>query len=38
MTQILVIDDEPVIRELMREILQLDGHETIGAETAERAL
>ncbi|HZB23644.1 MAG TPA: response regulator [Gaiellaceae bacterium] len=38
MTQILVIDDEPVIRELMREILQLDGHHTIGAETAERAL
>jgi putative two-component system response regulator len=37
-SRILVIDDEHVIRDLMREILERAGHETIGAETAERAL
>jgi two-component system NtrC family response regulator len=38
MSRILVIDDEHVIRELMREILERAGHETLGAETPERAL
>jgi DNA-binding NtrC family response regulator len=37
-TKILVIDDEHVIRELMREILELGGYETVGADTPERAL
>jgi putative two-component system response regulator len=37
-TRILVIDDEDVIRQLMREILERAGYDTIGAETAERAL
>jgi two-component system C4-dicarboxylate transport response regulator DctD len=37
-SRILVIDDEHVIRELMREILERAGHETIGAETPLRAL
>jgi DNA-binding NtrC family response regulator len=37
-SRILVIDDEHVIRELMREILELGGYETVGAETPERAL
>lgn len=38
MSRILVIDDEHVIRELMREILELGGYDTVGAETPERAL
>jgi DNA-binding NtrC family response regulator len=38
MSRILVIDDEHVIRELMREILERAGHETVGAETPIRAL
>jgi len=38
MTRILVIDDEDVIRMLMMEILESDGHDVSGAETAERAL
>jgi putative two-component system response regulator len=38
MTRVLVIDDEEVIRGLMREILERAGYETIGAETAEQAL
>jgi DNA-binding NtrC family response regulator len=38
MSRILVIDDENVIRELMREILERAGYETVGAETPERAL
>ena len=38
MSRILVIDDERVIRELMREILERAGHQTIGAETAAEAL
>jgi putative two-component system response regulator len=38
MTRVLVIDDEEVIRSLMREILERAGYETIGAETAEQAL
>jgi DNA-binding NtrC family response regulator len=37
-SRILVVDDEHVIRELMREILELGGYETVGAETPERAL
>lgn len=38
MTRILVIDDERIIRDLMREILEHAGYETVGAETAEEAL
>jgi putative two-component system response regulator len=38
MSRILVIDDEQVIRSLMVEILESDGHDVAGAETAERAL
>ena len=38
MSRILVIDDEHVIRDLMREILERAGHETVGAETSEEAL
>lgn len=38
MSRILVIDDEEVIRKLMLEILEVAGHEVVGAETAERAL
>jgi putative two-component system response regulator len=38
MSRILVIDDEHVIRDLMREILERGGHETVGAETADDAL
>jgi DNA-binding NtrC family response regulator len=37
-SRILVIDDAQVIRELMREILELGGYETVGADTPERAL
>jgi len=37
-SRILVIDDETVIRDLMMEILASDGHDVIGAETAERAI
>jgi CheY-like chemotaxis protein len=38
MRRILVIDDEQVIRDLMREILERAGYETVAAETPERAL
>ena len=38
MSRILVIDDEEVIRELMCEILERAGHETIGATTSQQAL
>ena len=38
MSRILVIDDENVIRELMREILERAGYDTIGAGTADEAL
>ncbi len=38
MTKILVIDDEPVIRDLMLEILDEAGYESTGAPTAEFAL
>src|SRR4051795_13479417 len=38
MSRILVIDDELVIRELMMEILETDGHEVVGAETVDCAL
>ena len=38
MSEILVIDDEDVIRMLVMEILESAGHEVTGAESAERAL
>jgi len=38
MSRVLVIDDEKVIRELMCEILDRAGYETIGAGTADEAL
>jgi putative two-component system response regulator len=38
MTRILVIDDEPVLRELMREMLEQAGYDVAGAEDAEHAL
>ena len=38
MTRVLVIDDERVIRDLMREILERVGYETLGAGTAQQAL
>ena len=38
MSLVLVIDDEPVVRDLMAEILQKAGYETADAETAERGL
>src|SRR3954462_449962 len=38
MSRILVIDDEDVIRGLMVEILESDGHEVVDADTAECAL
>jgi len=38
MSKILVIDDEPVIRHLMVEILELDGHEVVAADTSESAV
>jgi putative two-component system response regulator len=37
-TRILLIDDEPIVRDLMAEILQDAGYEVTSAETAERAL
>jgi response regulator RpfG family c-di-GMP phosphodiesterase len=37
-SRVLVIDDEKVIRELMCEILERAGYETIGADTADEAL
>jgi putative two-component system response regulator len=37
-TRILVIDDEPILRALMRETLEQAGYETVGADDAERAL
>jgi len=38
MSQVLVIDDEQVVRLLVMEILRTDGHDVTGAESAERAL
>jgi len=38
MSLVLVIDDEPIVRDLMVEILQVAGYETVDAETAERGL
>ena len=38
MTRILLIDDEPIVRNLMAEILEEAGYEVTKAETAERAL
>jgi putative two-component system response regulator len=38
MSKILVIDDERVIRNLMVEILELDGHEVVSADTSESAM
>ena len=38
MTNILVIDDEDVVRELVMEILESAGHVVTGADSAERAL
>ncbi len=37
-SRVLVIDDETVIRDLMREILERAGYDTIGAGTADEAL
>jgi putative two-component system response regulator len=37
-SRILVIDDEPIIRNLMVEILELDGHEVVSADTAGSAV
>jgi putative two-component system response regulator len=37
-SRVLVIDDEAVIRDLMVEMLERAGYETVGAATAERAL
>jgi cyclic di-GMP phosphodiesterase len=37
-SRILVIDDEPILRALMRETLEQAGYETVGAGDAERAL
>ncbi|HEV2591608.1 MAG TPA: HD domain-containing phosphohydrolase [Gaiellaceae bacterium] len=38
MSRILVIDDEPIIRNLMVEILEHGGHEVVNADTAESAV
>lgn len=38
MSRILVIDDEQVVRLLVMEILETDGHDVTGADCAERAL
>lgn len=38
MTRILVIDDEPLVREVMLEMLEHAGYEAIGAVTADEAL
>jgi putative two-component system response regulator len=38
MSKILVIDDERLIRNLMVEILELDGHEVVSADTSESAM
>ena len=38
MTRVLVVDDEPVIRELIMEILAEAGYDVLGAETAAAAL
>lgn len=35
---ILVVDDDPAMRELLAEIIHRDGHQTIAAESAEKAL
>jgi putative two-component system response regulator len=37
-TRVLVIDDEPVLAEIMCETLERAGYETVGADDAERAL
>jgi DNA-binding response OmpR family regulator len=36
--QILVVDDEPAIREVLREALRLEGHTTAACESAEMAV
>lgn len=38
MTRILVVDDEPTVRELVRAVLDRDGHETVGAGSGLEAL
>ncbi|HVU76946.1 MAG TPA: response regulator [Gaiellaceae bacterium] len=38
MSRILVIDDEDVVRMLVMEILEADGHEVVGVDSAEQAL
>ena len=38
MSRILAIDDEDIVRGLVVEILEADGHDVTGAESAERAL
>ncbi len=35
---VLVVDDDPAMRELLAEIIHRDGHQTIAAESAEKAL
>ena len=37
-SRILVVDDEPIVRQLMSFILQNDGHEVIEAESGEQAI
>jgi len=38
MSRVLVIDDERIIRNLMVEILEMDGHDVVNADTAEAAV
>ncbi len=38
MSRILVVDDEPTVRELMRAVLEGAGHETVGAADGNEAL
>lgn len=38
MSRILIIDDEPMFRELVRRFLEADGHEVIDAESGEAGL
>jgi putative two-component system response regulator len=38
MSRVLVIDDEQVVRHLMVEIIEMDGHEVVSATTAEAAV
>jgi len=37
MARVLIVDDDPVIRELLASYLQRDGYEVLCAETAEQA-